>query len=242
MKNKIILAIITLFTPLFSFAQEVKQSMPEPQVQAADNTIIYIALGILFLGLVAVFFLLSKQNAELAKKVSKLKKEVKEMSESTGYSHDSLNKKIKKIEDQLAELQAPQNFQEEIKIEEKSEKEEPIEVVVSQPEKPKEEIFYANYRPQDENFKLDADNDGGWAIWKITILSSSTEAFYELADVDTSKYGEQWDKIKGIVKTDTPPSGTIISARTIKKGKLHNADGYWRVDPDNLVEIEFECK
>lgn len=241
MVNRIILIAVTLFAPYVVSAQE---QVTEVESAAGSMVIIYVILAILALCIVAVYILLSKKCEKLTSKQHVLKSKIDDLSAPMWDGNlEKLERRIKQLEDRLKQFEEKEVPQE-IKVEEDKKeevKEEPEDQPAIAPETPKQEVYYANYRPHDEFFNLSNTENDGWLIWKITKLSAN-EASYELADVEPSKYADQWFKISNIVKCDTPPSGNITSARTIKSGRLVNNDGYWRVDPEHIVEIEFKCE
>ena len=101
-------------------------------------------------------------------------------------------------------------------------------------------VYYANYKPQDGNFGKFIEENDGYSIWKIT-QKTPDSAEYVLADIDPYRYMEKWFDIENIINCEVPPTGTIISGETIRKGILiKNSNGRWIVD--NKVEIKFVCK
>ncbi|NDW11065.1 hypothetical protein [Dysgonomonas sp. 520] len=244
MKNKLGLSFATLFCSLCVFAQGAEGGQSNEIIKVgSNNTFVFVTLAvvgaILLAGLAVVYILLSKKYDKLRYKLSQLEKEVDDNDLSSDIK--KLKTQIKVLEEKLEGLHLlPQP----ISRPKEEKKDEETERIIEQPKEKseaKKEIFFANYRPQDKCFNLSSTENDGWMIWEIEKLSS-TQALYKLADVQPSVYGEQWAKIKDIVKCAVAPSGTIIAARTKKSGKLLNKGGEWVIDPDNIVEIEFVCE
>lgn len=106
---------------------------------------------------------------------------------------------------------------------------------------PKEDIYYANYRPSDDGlFKDMVTRQSGGYLFKITVYDNS-EGYYELAALDDlSPYYSRWSDILEIVDSNAQHFKTLNSIRTVRRGRLIRRGEQWEVDRGELLKVEVD--
>lgn len=235
MKQLIITTCLTL--SFVAYSQE-----PATKCSFGDSCWILVAIALfLIASLLATgvyLFLKSKKIDSLNGELKKKLEEEKVINKNLKAKIQEVNIKNEEIQIEIGDLQKLYHDS----VEKNYRQSQQEEKIKTEETEPVNNVYYANYKPQDGFFGKASEENDGYSIWKIT-MQSQTNATYELADIDPDRYAERWFDIVQIVKCDVPPTGTIISGETISLGYLiKNEIGKWEVDLNNLVEIRFECR
>lgn len=226
--------------PYFRCRRRLDNDLYENKLVKSDSKIMMIIILVLVFALLVATVFLFLQIRSLSDKYHVLHEKLSTQKENGDFARkiEELNSKL---EESLEKMDSELHLCK-CRIDNPKTSESDAERISVRPEEIRDKVFYTNYRSQDQNFgAFREDNEEGIFIWRIT-QTSSNSALYELADVPVKKYADKWSDIEDIVSCDTKPFGTILSARTIRQGRLIFKENRWVVDLSNLVEIEFRCE